>query len=68
MQLLKIVSNILDVSKIQAGRMILEQREFNLRELLQDVFAVGRVKVCVQVLNFLFFFLFLRRERFLFWG
>lgn len=42
--LLDIINNILDISKIEAGRMQLEDEEFNLMEVVSDSIAVVSVK------------------------
>jgi len=39
-QLLSIINDILDFSKIEAGHLVLEQINFNLRELVEDVGAM----------------------------
>jgi len=42
--LLRLINDILDFSKIEAGKLTLEHIEFNLLELVEDLFAIAGVK------------------------
>jgi hypothetical protein len=44
-QLLGVINNVLDFSKIDSQRMVLEQRELELRKLLSGAFEVAKCKV-----------------------
>ena len=44
-QLLAIINDILDVSKIEANRFELEEREFNFEKMLQNVISLTSVKI-----------------------
>lgn len=46
LQLMGVISKILDFGKIESQRMVLEHCDFKLRQLLSDVFEVSRYKVC----------------------
>ncbi len=50
--LLDILNDILDLSKIEAGKMSLERVEFNLREILQDLSQIFSVRAEAQGLQF----------------
>ncbi len=51
--LLSIINDILDFSKIEAGHMELEQTEFNLAELLDQLTGVLGIKISEKGLDFL---------------
>ncbi len=51
--LLNIINDILDFSKIEAGHMELEQTEFNLAELLDQLTSVLGIKISEKGLDFL---------------
>ncbi len=43
--LLEIINGILDISKIEAGKLELEEIEFSLRDIIEKVFKIARVHV-----------------------
>ena len=43
--LLALINDVLDLSKIEAGKLKLDEREFKLSELLQDVVSVSETKI-----------------------
>ncbi|MEW5894539.1 MAG: ATP-binding protein [Candidatus Omnitrophota bacterium] len=49
--LLEIVNNILDFSKVEAGRLALEEIPLNLREIIEDVFKVIRARLDRKPIN-----------------
>ena len=49
--LLEIVNNILDFSKVEAGKLKLEEIPFNLREAAEDVFQVIRARLESKSIN-----------------
>ncbi len=50
--LLSIINNILDLSKIEAGKLVLEHKDFNLADLLHDATAVVGEAVAAKGLQF----------------
>ncbi len=50
--LLAIINNILDLSKIEAGKLKLNEEEFRLQDLIQDIASVTEVKMASQGLMF----------------
>lgn len=52
--LLVIINDILDLSKIQSGKMTIEKSEFNIHELLSSIMAVLRPKAQEKGLKLLF--------------
>ncbi|KJU87368.1 Signal transduction histidine kinase, subgroup 1, partial [Candidatus Magnetobacterium bavaricum] len=50
--LLGLLNDILDVSKIESGKMVLEPRPFNLRDVLHSVYQMFDVKVRQKGLDF----------------
>ncbi len=53
--LLRLINDILDFSKIEAGKLALEHIEFNLQEVLEDLFAVVGVKAHAKGVELLAF-------------
>lgn len=51
-KLLLLINNILDVSKIKAGKLVLEQTDFSLKEELESVVAPFQLKCREQGLDF----------------
>ncbi|TLS19016.1 MAG: response regulator [Betaproteobacteria bacterium] len=51
--LLSIINNILDLAKIEAGKVNLEQRDFQLAELIGDVSAMVEAKITAKGLRFI---------------
>ena len=49
-QLMGVISDVLDVAKIEANQLVLEEKEFSLDRILQSVFRLSKIKVCVWVL------------------
>lgn len=49
--LLEIVNNILDFSKVEAGKLKLEDIAFNLREVAEDVFQIVRARLDKKPIN-----------------
>ena len=47
LHLLEVINNILDISKIEAGRMELQETDFRLRDLIQDLASLFRLR-CEQ--------------------
>ena len=50
--LLNMINNVLDISKIEAGQMVLENAPLNLHRLLQEVEALMSVEVAKKELSF----------------
>ena len=44
-----VISNILDISKIEGGHMSLEDRELSLEQILKDAFLIARPKVSLAL-------------------
>jgi CheY-like chemotaxis protein/nitrogen-specific signal transduction histidine kinase len=51
--LLDIINDILDISKIEAGQIMLEQKPFNIRETLEDAAALLAPKAYLKNIEFL---------------
>jgi len=49
--LLEIVNNILDFSKVEAGKLKLEEIPFNLRDVAEDVFQIVRARLDKKPIN-----------------
>ena len=49
--LLEIVNNILDFSKVEAGKFNLEEIPFNLRHVIEDVFQIVRARLDAKPIN-----------------
>ena len=50
--LLSLINQVLDVSKIESGRMVLNERPFDLQQLLDDVTNIFRLRVRKKNLDF----------------
>ena len=51
-QLMSVLNNVLDMSKIEAGNVVLEQKDFTLEELLQEVTAAVGESIRAKGLRF----------------
>lgn len=50
--LLSIINDILDISKIEAGKMLLDNQQFKLKDILNDVSALFQVDIIKKNINF----------------
>ncbi len=50
--LLSLINDLLDISKIESGRMHLDEREYDVQELLRSVAAMGRMRCSEKALTF----------------